>query len=91
MEKLKTPNSQLTEVLYYLLKRKSISFRQIFFDTGILNLSARLSDLKLYYDLPIKLNKIKTTNKFGRAVVFGNWKLKDKELGLKVYNKLLEK
>jgi len=91
MKKLKQPNSQLTEVLYYLLKRKYINFKQIYFDTGILNLSARLSDLKLEHDLPIKLNKVKTTNKFGRKIEYGTWALLNKEKGLEVYNELIKK
>ena len=90
MKKLKTPNSQLSETLYFLLKRNMINVKQMMFDTGIINLSARLSDLKLEHNLPIELNKVKTTNKFGRKIEFGNWVLTDKEKGLATYNELIK-
>ena len=86
--KLKLAKTQTTEVLYYLLKRDSITFSQIHFDTGIINLSARLSDLKHHHDLPIEIKYIERKNKFGRAIRFGSWILTDKQKGLITYNEL---
>ena len=90
MKKLKKPTGQLSETLFFLLKRKNISVIQMMWDAGIINLSARLSDLKLEHNLPIELNKVKTTNKFGRKIEFGNWVLTDKEKGLATYNELIK-
>ena len=89
MKNLK-PTSQLTEVLFYLLKRNSITFKQIHFDCGILNLSARISDLRNEHLLDIPCKKMETINKFGRNISYGSWSLTNKEKGLKVYNKLVK-
>lgn len=90
MKKLQNPDNQLTEVLYFLLKKDNITFKQIHLDSGIINLSARLSDLKHDHNLPIKMNNQKTTNKFGRKINYGSWILQDKIKGLEIYNKLLK-
>ena len=89
MKNLKSPDSQLTEVLFCLLDRKMITFMQMFLDSGIINLTARISDLrKLNLEIPCTL--IKTTNKFGRNITYGSWKLTNKEKGIEIYNELLK-
>jgi hypothetical protein len=59
-------------------------------DTGILNIKARISDLRLKYNLSIDTEMVKVQNKYGRKVSFGQWKLTDKETALLTYNKLQE-
>ena len=88
MKNLKPPTSQLTEVLYYLLNRQSISVRQMLFESYILNLNARLSDLRLKYNIGIKMVKTHRKNKFKRPISYGTWRLTDKEHALTIYNKL---
>ncbi len=87
---MKQPQSQLQEVLYFLLTRKTISCRQMMFDTYILNLSARLSDLKLDHGIEIKMTKTHRTNKFDRKISYGTWGLVDREHALEVYKKLTD-
>ena len=84
---LKNPTSQLTEVLYFLLLRNSITFSQIHFDTKMINLSARISDLRKK-GLYIPCMQIHFTNKFKRKISYGSWTLQDKAKGLEIYNKI---
>ena len=86
--KLKSPLTQLQEVLYELLKNDSITVRQMIFDTGILNIKARIHDLRLKYNLEIETEMVKHKNKYGRKCVFGQWKLTDKKTALTTYKKL---
>lgn len=81
------PINQTSEVLYELLK-KDISRSQIFKDTGILNLTAQISNLRLDYDLEIVCTRIKAKNKHGRSISFGKWHLMNKITGIEVYNKI---
>jgi len=84
---MKKPKTQLSETLYYLLNRDSINRKQMLFDTGILNLTARISDLR-GLNLDINCVKIKTTNKFERKIEYGKWLLADKKKGLQIYNEI---
>ena len=90
MKKLKKPNSQISEVLYYLLTRQSISVRQILFEAYILNLSARLSELRHQHNIGLKMIKTHRTNKFKRPVSYGTWRLTDKVHALETYKKLIK-
>jgi len=85
---LNNPLTQLQEVLYELLSKESISVKQMMADTGILNIKARISDLRLKYNLSIDTEMVKVQNKYGRKVSFGQWKLTDKENALLTYKKL---
>jgi hypothetical protein len=87
---LKSPLTQLQEVLYELLSKESISVKQMMADTGILNIKARISDLRLKYNLSIDTEMVKVQNKYGRKVSFGQWRLTDKETALLTYKKLQE-
>jgi len=58
------------------------------FDTGILNIKARISDLRLKYNLDIETEMVKHENKYGRKCVFGQWKLTNKETAYELYLKL---
>ena len=85
---LKSPLTQLQEVLYELLTNDFISVRKILSDTGILNPKARISELRLDHNLSIETEMVKVLNKYGRKVSFGQWKLTDKETALTTYKKL---
>ena len=87
---LNNPLTQLQEVLYELLSKESISVKQMMADTGILNIKARISDLRLKYNLSIDTEMVKVQNKYGRKVSFGQWRLTDKETALLTYKKLQE-
>ena len=87
---LPKPKTQVTEVLYMLLTRESINVRQMMFDTGILNLTARISDLRTKYNIDIICQDIKTKNKFERKISYGQWTLSDKEHAKEVYLKIIK-
>jgi len=89
--KLPKPKTQVTEVLYMLLTRESINVRQMMFDTGILNLTARISDLRTKYNIDIICQDIKTKNKFERKISYGQWMLSNKEHAKEVYLKIIKK
>lgn len=81
------PKNQTAEVLYLLLTQKSITVKSAMNDIGILNLSARISDLRLKHNLIIECRKINTKNKFGRSITYGTWTLSTKKtIASKVYN-----
>ena len=82
------PKNQTAEVLYFLLKCEQITFSYIYTMTGILNLSARLSNLRLDYGLDIPCVEKQVKNKFGRKISYGTWSLTDKEQGRIIYSKI---
>lgn len=84
---MENPKNQLAEVLYLLLNNKSITVKSAMNDIGIINLSARISDLKLKHNLTIDCIKVNTKNKFGRPIYYGTWTIKStKKVANKVYN-----
>jgi hypothetical protein len=85
---INNPKNQTAEVLYFLLKCESINFSYIYAETGILNLSARLSNLRLDYGLEIPCIEVNAKNKFGRKISYGTWSLKDKNQGRIIYSKI---
>ena len=87
---LQRAKNQVAEVLYELLTKKKINRRDVMNETGILNLSARIGDLRIKHNLTVKLEQVKTKNKHGRRVVYGNWLIPDdeKEKALEVYNNI---
>ena len=87
--KINKPKNQTAEVLYLLLTQKSINRLTALKDVGVLNLTARISNLRINYDLLVNCNKIETSNKFGRAIKYGEWSLKtSKSKALIVYDKI---
>lgn len=88
---LPRPKKQIEEVLYYLIKRHNINRKQMMLDTGVLNVTARIADLRNRYFLDIVCNQVSVKNKFGRKIEFGYWSLSDKAEGLKIYKKLQNK
>jgi len=85
---LKKPTTQLQEMLFTLLSEKTSTRRSVLLGCGILNPTARISDLRNDYFLNIRCEKIKVENKYGRKITYGSWKLVDKNKGLEVYKKL---
>ena len=73
--KLSKPVNQTAEVLYLLLKNKSITRKTAILDTGILNVSARIADLRNKHNINVICTKISTTNKFGRNINYGSWSI----------------
>lgn len=85
---LAIPKNQTAEILYFLLTSVSIDFSYIYAMTGILNLSARLSNLRLDYGLDIPCQEVEAKNKFGRKISYGTWTLTDKDQGRIIYSKI---
>ena len=80
------PKNQTAEVLYLLLTQKSITVKSAMNDIGVLNLSARISNLRLKHNLLIECRKTITTNKFGRSITYGRFFLVTKKsIANKVY------
>ena len=82
------PKTQLQEVLYMLLNDEIITYRTVFINSGIINLTARISDLRNTHFLDVPCKRVKTVNKFGRAINYGSWSLSDPEEAKIVYDKL---
>ena len=89
--KLKDPTTQLTEVLHALLTNETITVNSIMSELKIINLSARISDLRDKHDLYLPCVLVHTSNKWKRKVRYGTWSLRAKVKGLKLYNKLNKK
>ena len=86
--KLSPPVNQKMEVLHELILHNNISRRDFILSTGILNPTARLSELRNEHFLPIKTTTITVENKFGRKAYFGQWSLENKKIGIELYKKL---
>jgi hypothetical protein len=85
---MKAPTNQTAEVLYELVKYGEITRRSIMSDCGILNLTARIADLRLRHGLSIICTKIQTKNKHNRAITYGCWSLENKKVAKEVYEKI---
>lgn len=85
---LPPPINQKMEVLHELLINDSVCRRELLLSTGILNPTARLSELRNDHLLPIKTATITVKNKFGRNAYFGQWSLENKQTGIELYKKL---
>ena len=88
MKKINKPESQLQEVLYYLIKRLNVDRRQMMLSVGILNLPELIRILRHRYGLNIALSEIKTVNKFGRETTYGKYSISNKIEARNLYNKL---
>lgn len=86
MNKIKKPNSALTEVLYELLTNESISNANLPYMWGF---RARISDLIIKYGIGISSSKEHAKNKHGRAYSYVKHKLTNKKHALKTYNELV--
>lgn len=91
INKLPKPTKQIEEVLYYLIKRHTINRRQMMLDTGILNVTARIANLRNTYGLTIDCQMLPVVNKFDRPIKYGLWRLENKQAGIELYKKLQKK
>ena len=75
---MKKPNNQTAEVLFELIKNDQMTRSDFFKQTGILNVTARIANLRNIHGINVVCKKIETTNKHGRNISYGSWSLKDK-------------
>lgn len=87
---LDKPKNQNAEVLYELLNRPCIDRRNILLDTGILNPTARIAELRIQHGINIDCDYIKTRNKHKRTIRYGLWSIKpeDKAFAAEVYKNI---
>jgi hypothetical protein len=85
---MKKPNNQTAEVLYELLTNKCITRMSVMYTTGILNLTARIADLRIRYGINIICDKVILKNKHGRPISYGKWRLFDKKSAALLYDKI---
>lgn len=85
---MKKPNNQTAEVLYELIKKSAITRMSIMTQTGILNLTARIADLRIRYGINVICDKVLTKNKHGRPISYGKWRLFDKKSAALLYDKI---
>lgn len=70
--------TQDERVLRHLKKYGSITSWEAFKEYGITRLSARIFNLKNYYDIEIEDEQVKRKNRYGEFVYFKKYKLKKK-------------
>lgn len=85
---LNKPKNQNAEVLYLLIKRIWITRLTVITDLGILNVTARIANLRIKYGIDVKCKKISTINKHGREIKYGAWFVENKENLIEQYNKI---
>jgi hypothetical protein len=69
---IQNPTNQLAEILAELLLLKTIT-RKSAMQLGVLNLTARISQLRTQYNIDVVCVSISTKNKFGRPITYGKW------------------
>lgn len=89
--KIEKPKNQNAEVLYLLINNKCINRQSIMYDTGILNVTARIANLRNIHQIAIDCKRVSVLNKFGRSVNFGVWSISKKPSDLKLIEKKYNK
>lgn len=86
---LPKPKKQKCEVLYELLNCDRAGRRYIMTMTGILNVPARILDLRRD-GVNIICEKVETTNKHGRKISYGEWHIpkEDKPIAIEIYKNI---
>jgi hypothetical protein len=79
------PLNQTAEVLFELIQKKNVSRMMFFKNTGILNVTARIAELRIDYGIEIRCKKVSAMNKHGRTIKYGVWSLSDIERCIEVY------
>lgn len=69
------PNNQNAEVQLELINSASVTRLEFMQRLGILNVTARIANLRIHYNIPINCQKIKVRNKYGRLVEYGKWSI----------------
>lgn len=72
---LAKPKNQSAEILFELINNTNASRSELTEMTGVLNVTAIISKLRLDYDISIKCDLKETKNKHGRNVRFGIYSL----------------
>lgn len=90
MKNPQPPQSQIEEVLYYLITRLKIDRRQMMLSVGVLNLPEQIRKLRVNYGIEIELSSMDVTNKYGRVVTVGEYYIKDKTKARTIYNSIQE-
>jgi hypothetical protein len=87
--KLKNPLNQTAEILYELLNSKvPLSFSELHYRTGVINLGQRISDLRRL-GLQVFCKELETKNKHGRNISYGTWSVAGEETkALEIYNRI---
>lgn len=85
---LPAPSNQKEELLYMLLNSKTLSRRQILIQSGILNPTARIADLR-NLGVIIDCDNIKVKNKFNRSVTYGAWSISNKKKSEELYREMV--
>jgi hypothetical protein len=84
--KLSKPTTALTEVLYELLTKKSISNADLPYMWGF---RSRISNLTTKYGIQLNSTMVTSKNKHGRAYSYVQHQLMKRKDALKTYNKLI--
>ena len=84
---LPQPKNQTQELLYMLLNSKNLTRKEILLQSGILNPTARIANLRRK-GVVVGCENIKVKNKFDRTVAFGSWSLTNKEEAKDIYREL---
>ena len=88
---MENPKNQTAEVLYTLLNYDFITRTSIMQMAGILNVTARIADLRIRYGVNVTCENIHTKNKFSRPISFGSWSIKgelERKKAHEVYKKI---
>lgn len=72
---LARPRNQNAEVLYELLFSARLSRIDFLSRTGILNVTARIANLRINHNIVIQCDRRKVKNKHGRPVSYGVWSI----------------
>lgn len=70
-----SPTNQTAEVLFEILNNVSVSRKDILINTGVLNHTARIADLRIRHGLIIHCERISVKNKFSRSITYGLWSI----------------
>jgi hypothetical protein len=84
---MKTPNSQLSEVLFELLRKRKVSHRNF----QMQDFRKKISVLKLEYGLNLKRELVTDVTRYGNHYQYGVHYLEqnDRDKAVEIYNKLV--
>jgi hypothetical protein len=84
---MKNPNSQLSEVLFELIRKRKVSHRNF----QMQDFRKKISVLKLKYGLNLKRELVSDVTKYGNQYQYGVHTLeqKDRDKAVEIYNKLV--
>lgn len=88
--KLAKPSNQTAEILFELINKINVSRSELHTLTGVLNVTAIISILRLDWGIDVRCDMKETKNKHGSVVRYGVYRLnpEDKEFVLISYNRI---